>query len=247
MNIDFNNIFVRYDLLVSGKGQPSQLLSQDQDLQEIIDSVIKGDSIHTASLVKQHLEQKDPLDIIFKALIPAMEYVSKLWEENIYYLPQTLNASDAMQEGIKICEEKMGRAIEKKGLVITHTAEGDLHDLGQKIVNALLRAQGYEVIDLGNDVPVKVVVDAVKKYKPLMLTGTAGLTLNVEAFNRISKELCKEGIEIPFACGGGGGVQVNMINFKLGVYGKDASLAAPMAADAKKGLNWEEIKQKYTS
>jgi len=192
------------------------------------------------------LEKKDPLEIIYNALIPAMDYVSQLWEENIYYLPQTLNASDAMYTGITICEKRMGKSIEKKGLVITHTAEGDLHDLGQKIVNALLRAQGYEVLDLGNDVPVETVVEAVKKYRPLMLTGTAGLTINVEAFNRIAEHLCSAGIEIPFACGGGGGVSRRMISaFKLGIYGKDASQAPSMAEDARSGLSWEEIRAKY--
>ncbi|MEW5920877.1 MAG: B12-binding domain-containing protein [Bacillota bacterium] len=243
---NFDKIFVRYDLRVSKKMPPSQPLSDDLELQEIIDSVIKGDPINTAAIVKYYLETKEPMDIIYKALIPAMNYVSKLWEEKVYYLPQTMNASDAMQVGLEMCEKKMGKAIEKKGLVITHTAEGDLHDLGQKIVNALLRAQGYEVLDLGNDVPVQTVVDAVKKHKPIMLTGTAGLTVNVDAFNRISRLLSREGIEIPFACGGGGGVSMELINFRLGIYGKDAKLAPPMAEDARKGLNWEEIKQKYS-
>ena len=241
----FDKIFVRYDLRVSEKIPPAQLLSHDPALQEIIDSVVKGEPVNTAALVKHYLETKEPMEIIDKALIPAMNHVSELWEENIYYLPQTMNASDAMQIGLEICEKHMGKAIEKKGLIITHTAEGDLHDLGQKIVNALLRAQGYEVIDLGNDVPVQTVVEAVKRFKPIMLTGTAGLTVNVDAFNRISGLLSREGIEIPFACGGGGGVSMELINFKLGVYGKDAKLAPPMAEDARSGLKWEAIKQKY--
>ncbi len=245
MNRKFTDVFVRYDLRLSDLAPPAQLLSPDPALQEIIDSVIKGDPIETAALVKKYLQTKDPLEIIYKALIPAMDYVSKLWEEQIYYLPQTMNASDAMQVGLELCEKKMGKTIEKKGLVITHTAEGDLHDLGQKIVNALLRAQGYEVLDLGNDVPVETVVEAVKKHKPIMLTGTAGLTVNVDAFNRISTLLSKEGIEIPFACGGGGGISLELINFRLGIYGKDAKLAPPMAEDARRGLGWEEIKDKY--
>jgi methanol corrinoid protein len=86
--------------------------------------------------------------------------LSRLWDEGEYFLPQLILSSDAMLAGIAICEAKPGRPMHKKGKVVTHTAEGDIHDIGQVIVNALLSAAGFQVINLGADVPVDEVVDA---------------------------------------------------------------------------------------
>lgn len=246
MEVDYSKIFTRYDLKVAEKEKLSPVLAPNPVLQEIMDCVVRGDTARITALLHEHLEDNDPMELIAKALVPAMDHVSKLWEDGIYYLPQTLNASDAMLIGIGVCEQKMGCAMEKKGLVITHTAEGDIHDLGQKIVNALLRAQGYEVLDMGCDVPVDEVVEAVKKHRPLLLTGTAGMTVNMGAFRRIAEKLQEEGLEIPFICGGGGGVSRTYItSFPLGIYGKDAAEAPPMAADSRRGLSWKEIRGKY--
>jgi methanol corrinoid protein len=151
-----------------------------------------------------------------------------------------------MLVGLEICENRLGCPVRKRGVAITHTAEGDIHDLGQKLVNALLRASGFEVIDLGKDVPVEVVVEAVKKHKPDILCGTAQLSITMGSFKKISEMLTIEGIEVPFVCGGGGGVTLSFITgFVLGIYGKDASLAPKMAEDAKRGMSWEGIRRKY--
>jgi len=152
-----------------------------------------------------------------------------------------------MLTGLEICEQKLGKAVEKKGTVITHTAEGDIHDLGQKIVNALLRANGYEVVDLGKDVPVDDVIAAVKKYNPALVTGTALMTTTMTAFERISNRLTKDGFATPFVCGGGAVSLEYVTGYNLGVYGKDASQAPAMASDAVNGLNWAQMREKYNS
>jgi len=242
---DFSRIFVRYDLL-EGKKEVLEIKAKDPILQEIMDCVIKGNCQEIETVITNALTTWEPSVLIKKALVPAMEQVGRLWEEGVYYLPQTLNASDAMYKGVGICEKKMGRQLKKKGIVITHTAEGDIHDLGQKIVNALLRSHGFEVIDLGKDVPVETVIKAVKKFRPMMLTGTAGLTINMNAFERISKRLLEEKIEIPFVCGGGGGISPTFItSFCLGIHGKDAGQAPFMANDVANGMSWQEMKAKY--
>jgi methanol corrinoid protein len=243
---DFSRIFVRYDLLEGKREVLIGLKAKAPILQEVMDCVIKGNYQEIEVVVNNALTAWDPLVVIKDALVPAMEQVGSLWEEGIYYLPQTLNASDAMDKGVNICEKKMGRQFEKKGVVVTHTAEGDIHDLGQKIVNALLRSHGFEVIDLGKDVPVETVIEAVKKFRPMMLTGTAGLTINMNAFKLISQRLQQEKIEIPFICGGGGGISPTFItSFCLGVYGKDAAQAPLMANDVANGTSWQGMKAKY--
>lgn len=240
---DFSGIFVRYDLRRE-KGDAKGAVAGDEIMQKVMDCVVDGDTDYIGDVVNQALETKDPMDVI-DVLVKGMNEVSRLWAEGVYYLPQTILSSDAMLAGIDICEEKMGKALEKKGAVITHTAEGDIHDLGQKIVNALLRANGYEVIDLGKDVPVEDVVAAVKKHNPAMVTGTALMTTTMTAFERISKRLAGEGISLPFVCGGGAVSEEYVTGFDLGIWGKDASQAPQMAEDAVSGKDWRQMREKY--
>lgn len=238
------NVFVRFDLLHEA-GTKTIATAKDESLKQIIQCVIDGDSDNIESLVSSALQNHDPLDIINEALIKGMNDVSQLWDEGTYYLPQVIVASDAMLAGIDVCEKKMGKAMDKKGIVITHTAEGDIHDLGQKIANALLKANGFEVIDLGKDVPVDKVVEAVKKYKPVMIGGTALMTTTMTAFERISRRLSDAGITVPFVCGGGAVSLEYVSQINMGVYGQDASQAPTMATDAVNGLSWEDIREKY--
>ncbi len=238
------NVFIRYDLLHEG-GTKTVATAKDETIQKVIQCVIDGDSDNIEELVSAALQNHDPNLIINDALIKGMTEVSMLWDEGTYYLPQVILASDAMLAGIELCEKKMGKAMDKKGVVITHTAEGDIHDLGQKIANALLRANGFEVVDLGKDVPVDKVVEAVKKYKPVMLGGTALMTTTMTAFERISKRLTDAGINVPFVCGGGAVSLEYVSQINLGIYGKDASQAPAMANDAVNGSNWQAIREKY--
>lgn len=241
------NVFVRYDLITESPYYSINRLAEDkQALGAVVECVILGEVESIEAIVEAALKEKDPVEVIYDGLLVGMAEVSRLWDEGIYYLPQTLLASDAMLLGLQICESKLGHQVRKRGVVITHTAEGDIHDLGQKIVNALLRSSGFEVIDLGKDVSVDAVVRAVKTYKPDMLCGTAHLTTTMGAFKKISEKLQAEGIEIPFVCGGGGGITLSFVTeFAMGIYGKEASQAPRMAADAVRGMCWEALRRKY--
>ncbi|MHB9093408.1 MAG: cobalamin-dependent protein [Eubacteriales bacterium] len=244
---DYSGIFVRYDLVTESPYYSIQRTAgENQVIQRVVESVILGDLENIAAIVNVALEENDPVDVIYGGLIKGMKQVSRLWDEGIYYLPQTLLASDTMLAGLDICENKLGCPVRKRGVAITHTAEGDIHDLGQKIVNAFLRASGFEVLDLGKDVSHDEVIAAVKKHKPDILCGTAHLSTTMGVFKEISNTLIVEGLNIPFACGGGGGVSLSFItSFDFGIYGKDASLAPKMAEDAVRGMAWEAIRRKY--
>lgn len=244
---NFDNIFIRYDLIGAGEAKSAKVSSKDAALQKVLQCVLDGDSDNIVAVVNEALQSKDPMVVINDGLIRGMNEVSRLWDEGVYYLPQAIVASDAMLTGLDVCEKKLGKSLEKKGTVITHTAEGDIHDLGQKIVNALLRANGFDVVDLGKDVPVDDVISAVKEHKPVMLTGTALMTTTMTAFERISKRLGKEGFATPFVCGGGAVSLEYVTGYDLGIYGKDASQANSMASDAVNGLSWQQMREKYNS
>lgn len=244
---NYSNIFVRYDLSGATEAKGAKVSNKDADLQKVLECVIEGDSDNIVSVVNAALASKDPMVVINDALIKGMNEVSRLWDEGEYYLPQAIVASDAMLTGLEVCEKKLGKSLEKKGTVVTHTAEGDIHDLGQKIVNALLRANGFEVIDLGKDVPVDDVLTAVKKHKPILVTGTALMTTTMTAFERIASRMIKDGNYTPFVCGGGAVSLEYVTGYDLGVYGKDASQAPGMANDAVNGLSWTAMREKWNS
>ena len=241
---DYNNVFRRYDLATEVKGA-ARAVSKDPIMQEIAKFVVDGDEEGIAAVVKKALQSKSPLEVINDALIAGMNEVSRLWDEGSYFLPQVILSSDAMNVGIALCEEKMGKSMDRKAKVVTHTAEGDIHDIGQVIVNALLNANGFDVVNLGADVPVDKVVSACKEHKPVMVTGTALMTTTMTAFPKIAHQLKSAGLDIPFICGGGAVCEEYVTGYDLGIWGKEASQAPGMAEDALAGESWERMRSKW--
>ncbi len=239
------SIFTRFDLTTEEEEQGARKVSSDPLLQKVGSCVIEGDDDQIEQAVTEALQNKSPLVVTNEGLIAGMTEVSRLWAEGSYFLPQVILSSDAMVVGIKLCEQKLGHPMDKKAKVITHTAEGDIHDIGQVIVNALLSANGFEVINLGFDVPVDQVVSACITHQPIMLTGTALMTTTMSAFPRIAEKLIQENIHIPFVCGGGAVTEEYVTSFDLGIWGKEASQAPGMAEDVLKGLSWLELRQKW--
>lgn len=241
---DFSNIFKRYDLELEATGQAKEI-SKDPIMQEIAQFVVDGDEEGILPVVDKALKDKSPLEIINDALIAGMNEVSRLWDEGVYFLPQVILSSDAMNAGIAKCEDAMGKSMDRKAKVVTHTAEGDIHDIGQVIVNALLNANGFEVIDLGADVPVDKVVAACKEHRPIMVTGTALMTTTMTAFPKIAHQLKTAGLNIPFICGGGAVCEEYVTGYELGVWGKEANQAPGMAEDALAGEGWDGMRSKW--
>lgn len=240
-----SSIFTRYDLAVEVKGQQIRKVSEDLLLQSVADCVVAGDEDGIGDLLLQVLEAKGPLEVINGGLIAGMREVSRLWAAGVFFLPQVILSSDAMIAGIALCEQRMGKPVEKRAKVVTHTAEGDIHDIGQVIVNALLNAAGFEVINLGADVPVDRVVEACAFYRPVMVTGTALMTTTMTAFPRISARLKQAGLMIPFVCGGGAVNEEFVSSFDLGIWGKEASQAPAMAEDALSGMGWQDMRARW--
>lgn len=242
---DIGNIFTRYDLQIEGARQEARRVSADELLQQVADCVIKGEDEEIEEIVKKALKNRSPLEVINEGLIAGLNEVSRLWDGGTYFLPQVILSSDTMSIGIALCEDKMGKSMERKGKVVTHTAEGDIHDLGQVIVNILLAANGFEVINLGADVLVNEVVEACKIHKPLMVTGTALMTTTMTAFPIIAARLKEQNLNIPFVCGGGAVSEEFVTSFELGIWGKEAGQAPEMAEDALKGVTWLDMRAKW--
>lgn len=241
-------IYVNYSLVT--KEQPTlediikERLPSEETLKELVLAIIKGDQEGVDKLTRKALETYQPTDVIQKSLVIGMNIVGKLWEVGEYYIPEVIQAADAMQVGIKIAEERMGRDVEKKGKVVIFVAEGDIHDLGKNLVVTFLKANGYEVVDLGKDVETRKVIDIVMKERPLILCGSALMTTTMSAFPKIARSLIDNGFILPFAVGGGAVTREFAESFPLGIYGEKAHHAVKIAELAGKGLGWEEIRRK---
>jgi methanol corrinoid protein len=236
LNINPSSILVRYNVKKEKEMTPEEaaeeLYPKDKLIYPIAKAIFEGEEDDVVEGLEAAIDAgKDPISLINGALMPGMGVVSRLYDEGVIFLPNVMMSADAMLEGIEFLKQKAGKAPESKGKVVCHVAEGDVHDIGKNIVVALLRANGYEVIDLGRDVPVDEVIATVEKEKPIMLTGTALMTTTMYAFKEVNDKLLEKGYRIPFACGGGAVNQDFVSQYELGVYGEEAA-DAPKIADA---------------
>ena len=141
-------------------------------LMKAVEKGLKGDAAaHTRAL----LAEKQPLEVVDEALIPALDIVGAKYEKGTLFLPQLLQAASAAQsafEEIKTAIAQKGEGSASKGRIVLATVKGDVHDIGKNIVRVILENYGFEVLDLGRDVPVETVVDTAVSYTHLTLPTT---------------------------------------------------------------------------
>ncbi|MDV0445408.1 Glutamate mutase sigma subunit [Methanimicrococcus sp. At1] len=231
---DISDVLVRYNVAMEKTMTPDeaaeQLYPQDPLLKAVAVAIYEGEEDDVIEALDSLLDAgKAPLKLIDEALLPGMALVSELYDQGIIFLPNVMMSADAMLEGIEYCKSKTEEVPEAKGVVVCHAAEGDVHDIGKNIVAALLRADGFDVVDLGRDVPTDEVVTAAVEHKPVMITGTALMTTTMYAFKEVNDKLIEKGFNIPFACGGGAVNQEFVESYSLGVYGEEAAQAPKFA------------------
>jgi 5-methyltetrahydrofolate--homocysteine methyltransferase len=131
-----------------------------------------------SELIEMALEQGiDVHDVINKGLTAGMEIVGEKFEEKEYYIPDMLASAEAVGIAMEILEPYLAKSgIESKGKVLVATVKEDLHDIGKNIVSILLRGAGYTVKDIGNDIAIDIIVEAVRNEKPQVLGLSALLT-----------------------------------------------------------------------
>lgn len=253
--MDQNFVAVRYNVEIEGAAvKPEEdldvqnSLPSEEPFRSIALSVLYEDRDASLSNVQKALTDGiSPIEIINNGLMKGMDAVNILYTKGFYFLPDLMLAGDGMMEGVKECEKVLGHKSETKGTVVSFVAEGDPHDIGKNLVVMFLRAGGFEAIDMGRDVPIQDVVNAVKEYNPIFMTGTALMTTTMTAFPKIVEELKKEGLEVPAIGCGGGAVRKDFVeSFPMSVYGVEA-YHAPKLADAilKDKKTWKDLRKEY--
>ena len=200
-------------------------------LMKAVEKGLKGDAAaHTRTL----LAEKQPLEVVDEALIPALDIVGAKYEKGTLFLPQLLQAASAAQsafEEIKTAIAQKGEGSASKGRIVLATVKGDVHDIGKNIVRVILENYGFEVLDLGRDVPVETVVDTVRE-KDVHLVGLSALmTTTLKSMEETIAALHAAQLDCKIMVGGA--VLTPEYAEKIGAdwYAKDAKRSADIAKE----------------
>ncbi len=200
-------------------------------LMKAVEKGLKGDAAaHTRAL----LAEKQPLEVVDEALIPALDIVGGKYEKGTLFLPQLLQAASAAQsafEEIKTAIAQKGEGSASKGRIVLATVKGDVHDIGKNIVRVILENYGFEVLDLGRDVPVETVVNTVRE-KDVHLVGLSALmTTTLKSMEETIAALHAAQLDCKIMVGGA--VLTPEYAEKIGAdwYAKDAKRSADIAKE----------------
>ena len=198
-------------------------------LMKAVEQGLKGEA---AACTKALLAEKEPLELVDEALIPALDIVGVKYEKGKLFLPQLLQAASAAQSAfdeIKTAIAQRGGAGASKGRIVLATVKGDVHDIGKNIVKVILENYGFEVIDLGRDVPVETVVETVRE-KDIHLVGLSALmTTTLKSMEETIAALHAAKLDCKVMVGGA--VLTPEYAEKIGAdwYAKDAKQSADIA------------------
>ena len=150
----------------------------EETLQKLFDAVLEGDFVGVKTNLQLSLDANlDPAVILNDGMIAAMREVGARFEAGEYYVPEMLIAAHAMQSGMAILKPYLQQTDRKsRGKVVIGTVKGDLHDIGKNLVSLMLEGAGFEIIDLGVDVPAEEFVKQARELKPDIVAMSALLT-----------------------------------------------------------------------
>jgi 5-methyltetrahydrofolate--homocysteine methyltransferase len=163
---------------------------------ELYDAILNGDAkkAHATTLAELAAGVL-PMTLITESMVPAMDAVGKLFEEEEYFVPELLLAGRAMKSAMEILRPLLVSSGQKLATrVVIGTVKGDLHDIGKNIVGSMLEGSGFEVIDLGTDVSPEKFVAAVEERKPHVICMSALLTVTMPSMKTTIEALKTAGL-----------------------------------------------------
>jgi 5-methyltetrahydrofolate--homocysteine methyltransferase len=211
-------------------------------LTDIVEAMANLQFDKCISLVKEKLSANIPArDILVDGLIPGLKKVGEKFESMEYFLSDLLFAAYIMNECMKILEPKLKEAVEKMpviGKAVVGTVKGDIHDIGKNLFIILMKAAGFEVIDLGVDVSAEKFVEAVKEHKPDILGMSALLSTTAGYFKTVVEALKEAGLRDKLYIMIGGPPHVTAEEVGADIYCNDAFVGV------RKALEYMETRRK---
>ncbi|MBP1909598.1 dimethylamine corrinoid protein MtbC [Methanolobus bombayensis] len=211
-------------------------MSNEEMFKELSDAVVtcKKDVV-TAAVEKAKGEGIPPAEIIEKGLAAGMNEVGVLFERGKLFLPHVMMAAGAMEEGVKLLEADLPKdAVSKKlGVIVNGTVEGDVHDIGKSIVSTMLQSAGFEVHDIGRDVPLQDFIDKIKETDADMVGLSALMTTTLQGQKDVIEMLKEQGMRdgIKVMVGGAPATQAWAEKIGADCYAENASEAVVKAKE----------------
>ena len=199
----------------------------------LFEAVRRGLKAEAHEAARQALSTREPLDVVNASLIPALDVVGDGFEKGTIFLPQLLQAATAAQAAFEVVKEKIAAQGQPqtagKGKIVVATVKGDVHDIGKNIVRVILENYGYDVLDLGRDVPPERVVEAVRTTGARLVGLSALMTTTVPNMKATIDALHQA--KLPCQVWVGGAVLTPSFAKEIGAdfYCKDAKASADLA------------------
>lgn len=173
-------------------------MSRDELLAQITTSIVEGEPDETVNLTRQALAADlEPLTIINQGLMPGMTIVGDRFQSGEYFLPHLIIAATAMQQAMALLEPELRarqQAVQTAGTLVIGTVAGDIHEIGKSLVATMLSASGFQVHDLGVNVPTETFVARVRETGANLLGLSALLTTTMTAQREVIEALVAAGL-----------------------------------------------------
>lgn len=211
-------------------------MSNEEMFKQLSDAIVscKKDAVE-AAVEKARSEGIPPAEIIDKGLAAGMNEVGVLFERGKLFLPHVMMAAGAMEAGVQLLEADMPTDAAKKklGVIVNGTVEGDVHDIGKSIVSTMLQSSGFEVHDIGRDVPLQDFIDKAKETGANMIGMSALMTTTLPGQKEVIEMLKEQGLRDKVKVMVGGAPATQNWADKIGAdcYAENASEAVAKAKD----------------
>ena len=202
--------------------------SKSVETREVFEAVVKGNKKNILDLVENELKkQKQPDSIMNEELIPAINYVGELFNQQKYFLPQLIASAETMKKAIEYLEPLLqnNEDVKGKATVVIATVEGDIHDIGKNLVALMLKNYGYKVIDLGKDVSKEEIIQAAKEHQASVIGLSALMTTTMMRMKEVVEYAKQENIDAKIMIGGAVITQSFAEEIGADGYSKDAQEA----------------------
>jgi corrinoid protein of di/trimethylamine methyltransferase len=166
------------------------------DYSKLTEAILNGESRVAVAVTEEALAAKaDPQELVTKYMIPAMDEMGKRFETGDCFVPELLISARAMKASLELIRPLLAaKGAEPVGRVVIGTVKGDLHDIGKNLVASMLEGAGFEVIDLGVDVPPEKILHEVRTKKVDLVALSALLTTTMPYMETVIEELKKAGV-----------------------------------------------------
>jgi 5-methyltetrahydrofolate--homocysteine methyltransferase len=203
------------------------------DLSKLYDAILNGEDKTAIRLTQEALDEAiDPIVLITQWMIPAMDEVGRRFEAQDYFIPEMLMAGRAMKLSLDLLRTQLAASgAQPTGRVVLGTVKGDLHDIGKNIVGSMLEGAGFEVLDVGIDVPPEKFIEAIKSHGADILALSALLTVALPEMKKVLEACQRAGIrdQIKIIIGGAPVTQSFANEMGADGYGENASSAVTVA------------------